>query len=77
MPFTSTLVSHLQAKLEPTTALPHMGLHSNGRLLALPANVRLGWKGRPFTNTLAYYNIATITTVKSFIAQTPGAIAMA
>ncbi len=25
-----------------------------GRLLALPANTRLGWKGMPETNTLAY-----------------------
>ena len=23
--------------------------------LALPANIRLGWKGLPGTNTLAYY----------------------
>jgi hypothetical protein len=26
-----------------------------GRLLALPANIRLGWKGLPETNTLTYY----------------------
>ncbi len=25
------------------------------RLVALPANIRLGWKGLPGTNTLAYY----------------------
>ncbi len=25
------------------------------RPLALPANIRLGWKGLPETNTLAYY----------------------
>ncbi len=29
-------------------------LHS-GRLLASPANIRLGGKGLPGTNTLAYY----------------------
>jgi hypothetical protein len=39
-------------------------LHS-GRLLALPANVRLGWKSPP--GTLAYYEKAYITAVKSFI----------
>jgi hypothetical protein len=26
-----------------------------GRPLALPTNVRLGWKGLPRINTLAYY----------------------
>jgi hypothetical protein len=26
-----------------------------GRLLALPTNIRLGWKGLPGTSTLAYY----------------------
>ncbi len=26
-----------------------------GRLLALLANIELGWKGLPGTNTLAYY----------------------
>ncbi len=26
-----------------------------GRLLAIPTNIRLGWKGLPRTNTLAYY----------------------
>jgi hypothetical protein len=25
------------------------------RLLALPTNIRLGWKGLPGTNALAYY----------------------
>jgi len=27
----------------------------NGRLLASPTNIRLGWKGLPRTNTLVYY----------------------
>ncbi len=26
-----------------------------GRLLTLPINIRLGWKGLPGTNTLAYF----------------------
>jgi hypothetical protein len=28
---------------------------SNGLLLAFPTNNRLGWKGLPGVNTLAYY----------------------
>jgi hypothetical protein len=31
------------------------------RLLALPSNSRLGWKGLPGTNTLAYYENEYIT----------------
>jgi hypothetical protein len=26
-----------------------------GRSLALPTNIRLGWKSLPWTNTLTYY----------------------
>ena len=33
---------------------PHVE-HLYGRLLALFANIRLGWKGSPDTNALAYY----------------------
>jgi hypothetical protein len=44
-------------------------LHSNGRLLALPANIRLRWKLMAVANTLAYYITATITAVKNFIVQ--------
>ncbi len=47
-------------------------LHSNGRLLALPANIRLRWKSMAVANTLAYYIKATITAVKSFIVQAAG-----
>ncbi len=43
-------------------------LHSNGRFLALPANIRLVWIA---TNTLAFYGTNFIKSVKSFIAQTP------
>ncbi len=42
------------------------------RLLASPVNIRLGWKGFPGTNILAYYENPQITTVKSFILQVPG-----
>jgi hypothetical protein len=49
-----------------------MGPRSNGRLLPLLANIRLGWKSMTNPNTLAYYDRATITDVKSFIVQPPG-----
>jgi len=42
--------------------------HSNGRLVTLPTNIRLWWHGIAVTNTLAYYDMATITT-KFFIVQ--------
>jgi len=41
-------------------------------LLALPTNIRLGWKGLAGTNTLAYYEHLQITAVKSLITLTPG-----
>ncbi len=31
------------------------GASLSGRLLALPTNIRLGWRGFPGINTLAYY----------------------
>ncbi len=34
---------------------PITGLHSKGRLPALPANIGLEWKRRKVGNTLAYY----------------------
>jgi len=40
--------------------------HFIGRLLALATNIRL------VSNTPAYYDIATIMAVKSFIIQAPG-----
>ncbi len=49
-----------------------MGLHCSGRLLALPTNIRLEWNLMAATNTLAYYEMAKITAVKSFIVQAPG-----
>ncbi len=38
---------------------------------ALPAHIRLSWRGLPLTNTLAYYENPLITAVKSFIVQAP------
>jgi hypothetical protein len=43
-----------------------------GSLLALPTNIRLGWKGLPGTNALAYYKNSGCTAVKSFITLTQG-----
>jgi len=40
-------------------------LHSD-RLLALPTNIRLEWKGIEVANARAYYDTATITAVKMF-----------
>ncbi len=48
------------------------GLHSNGWLLALTANIKLGWKLMEVANTIAYYYMAKITAVKSFIVQGTG-----
>ncbi len=48
---------------------PLKGLFSKGRLIALPANIRLGLKWMGLANIVAYYEMVTITAVKSFIAQ--------
>jgi hypothetical protein len=41
-------------------------------LLALPVDIRIGWKGFPGTFTLAYYEVSSIADVKSFIKLVPG-----
>jgi hypothetical protein len=45
------------------------GLHSEGRIMALPTNARLGWEGLIVTNTLAYYCTEFVTAIKLFITQ--------
>jgi hypothetical protein len=45
------------------------GAPFKGRLLALPINVSLGWKGLQGANTLAYYKNLSTTVVKSFMVQ--------
>jgi hypothetical protein len=42
------------------------GLHSNGRLLTLYTNIKIGWKWKEVTNTLDYQDTATITAVKFY-----------
>ncbi len=37
-----------------------------GRLLTLPKNNRLGWKGLPGANTLVYYEIRNLQPEKKF-----------
>ncbi len=49
------------------------GAPLKGRFLALPANIRLGWKGLPGTNVLAYNKKLYLTAVKSFITLVLGA----
>jgi hypothetical protein len=41
--------------LKPTRVKPLLAALLYGRLLALPTKIRVGWKGLPGTNTLAYY----------------------
>ncbi len=48
----------------PIVVAPPKGVHSEGWLLALPANIRLGWKWLVLTNALAYYSAPLITAVK-------------
>ncbi len=67
LPITSTLVYYLEARLDHAGVEPHTGVCTNSRLLVLPTNIRPGWKWPEVTNTLAYYNTATITAVKSWI----------
>jgi len=38
---------------------------------ALPASIRLGWKGLPGSNTLVYNENPLIMAVKNFVVQAP------
>ncbi len=42
-----------------------------GRLIALPADLKLGQKGLIFTNALAYYDTELISAIKSFLILAP------
>ncbi len=44
----------------------------SGSLLVLPTNIRQGWNSVQVANTLAYYDTAIITAVKSFLVQAAG-----
>jgi hypothetical protein len=51
----SSLVQCLFVKQEPTLLKNLFSAPLLDWLLALPKNNELGWKGLPWTNTLAYY----------------------
>jgi hypothetical protein len=51
--FTKLLMFMIKARAYPSEALSGVPLYT--RLLALPINIRLSWKGLPGTNTPAYY----------------------
>jgi hypothetical protein len=65
-------IQYLQARQEPTQKKPQTGLHCKGRLIFLPVNIRLGWKWQTVKNTLAYYDVESITTVESFLVLAKG-----
>jgi hypothetical protein len=48
-----------------------MKLYSNGKLLFVPTNIRIGLKGFALINALAYITTALIIAIKSFIELTP------
>ncbi len=50
----------------------HLKGASLGKYLALPTNIRLGWKGLPVRSTLGYYDNLQIMAVKISIVQAPG-----
>ncbi len=52
----SNLVQCLQVRLQPTQVNHLSNEPLQGRLLALPTNIKLGQKGLTGTNTLTYYN---------------------
>jgi hypothetical protein len=57
----------------PEWSTYHTGLHSKGRLLALPANISLGLNYLTLANTQAYQRTELITPVKVFITLEPEA----
>jgi hypothetical protein len=65
-PFQSSLIFVGEAR-----SLPRVE-HLKGAAPTLPANIRLGWKGLPRKNTLAYNENLQITATNSFIAQASG-----
>jgi hypothetical protein len=54
------------ARLEPSRVEYLTELYSNGKLIALPGNIRLLWESLEMANTLAYYNTPKIMVVESF-----------
>ncbi len=50
-----------------TGAYPCSGAPFSGKHMALPANLRLGYKGLTMTNTLGYFAIGKFTAIKCFM----------
>jgi len=71
--FIRAVIYKCRAYPKPTQVKPLAGVLgvSRGRLLALPTNIRLGWKGLQETNSLAYLKNSQFTVVKFFITLTP------
>ncbi len=51
--------------------LEHLKGSSIGKAPAFPIHIRLGWKGLPRGNTLAFYENSKLTAVKSFMTLAP------
>ncbi len=68
----SSLVKYLRVRPEPSWLKHLSSALLYDRLLALPTNIRLGWKGLTGTKTLAHYEKSQRTAVKSFITLAPG-----
>ncbi len=60
--------------LSPVASVLNLFTAVSVRLASWPYQPRLGWKGLPETNALAYYEKSSITDVKSFITLTPGSV---
>ncbi len=67
----SSLVYCLWVSLELAQMKHLSGAPLQSMLLALPANIRLGRGGLPWTYALAYYEKLKLTAVNSFITLAP------
>ncbi len=63
----------MRIRLGAYPEVEHFKGTSVGCSLALLANVRLGWKGLPGTNALAYFASSSATEKKVFVTLEPGA----
>ncbi len=57
--------------MKPTREEPFTRLHYEVRLLALPANIGLGWKRLTMRNALAFLTEELINLAKRFKEQVP------
>ena len=66
-----SIYKHSRVRPGANPKVEHLKAASMGCAMALPANIRLGWKGKPGTNALAYYINLSIIAIKSFIKLSP------